>query len=106
MSTFKYPLNWKDVALAVVLCAPMVWTINRIFDSERQAEKFCASIKVGQSIDGIAERALASGAWASQVGWSGPSDARVMKAWYDRQVCLITASGDVVTSTSVTQGLD
>jgi hypothetical protein len=78
------------------------WGLYREPIAKKQAEDFCASIQIGQSIDGIPERAIASGAEASLARWNErPAGVRRMHVTYvgmppfSRHICSITATTDV-----------
>ena len=60
--------------LVVDVLAQYGWGIYREPIAKQEAIDFCATVKVGQSTDGIQERAVASGAMKSLAKWSTVTD--------------------------------
>lgn len=108
MKIFKRILKWIGVTLVMLLLLGILqigWGIYREPIAKKQATDFCTAIKIGQSTDGIAERAIASGAEARLAKWSVQSDGiRVMRVTYigmppfSRHMCSIKATISVVSA--------
>jgi hypothetical protein len=107
MKTFKRILKWLGVGLGIYVfygIALIAWGAYREPIAKKQAQDFCASIKIGQAREGISERAIASGAAIPFAKWtSQPDGTQSMMAIYigrppfSRHFCVVKA-GSVVTS--------
>ena len=114
MKIFKRILKWIGVILGIwllIAIGQIGWGIYRDPIAQKQATDFCATVKIGESTDGIADRAIASGAEAWLARWSIQSDGvRVMHVTYigmppfSRHMCSIEATTSVVSA--VYQHLD
>ena len=108
MKIFKRILKWIGVILGVWLLfaiGQIGWGVYREPIAKKQATDFCVTVKVGQSTDGIAERAIANGAETRLAKWIVQSDGiRVMQATYigmppfSRHMCSIKATTSVLTA--------
>ena len=108
MKIFKRILKWIGVILGIWLLlaiGQIGWGIYREPIAKIQATDFCATVKTGQSIDGLAERAIASGAEERLAKWYVQSDGvRVMQVTYigmppfSRHICSIKATTSVVSA--------
>jgi hypothetical protein len=107
MKIVKRILKWIGIILGIwvlMFVAQMGWGYYREPIAKKQAKDFCATVKVGQSTEGISERAIASGAVRWLANWVPASDkSRVMYVAYiglppfSRHMCSIKAT-DVVIS--------
>jgi hypothetical protein len=105
MKILKRVLKWFGILLGMLFIFGILqigWGIYREPIAKKQAEDFCASIQLGQSIEGIPERAIASGAEAWLAKWSErPAGVRGMHVTYigmppfSRHICSITATTEV-----------
>jgi len=91
--------------LLLVVAAQIAWGTYREPLAKKEALEFCATVKVGQSIEGIQERAIASGAAKPFAKWSADKDGmQVMLAIYvgmppfSRHICEIKASKVVLSA--------
>ncbi len=85
--------------------AQVGWGMYREPIAKKQAEDFCASIKVGQSAEGVAERAIARDAEAISTKWTTGADGiRVLPVTYvgmppfSRHTCSIRANTTVISA--------
>lgn len=107
MKIFKTILRWLGyllLLLVLLVAAQIGWGIYREPIAKKEAQDFCATVKIGQSSDGIQERAIASGAFKSWAKWHNmPDYTRTMSVMYigmppySRHSCVIKAT-DVVQS--------
>lgn len=103
----KSVAKWIGMILAILVLVVLVqfgWGIYREPIAMQEAIAFCATIKVGQSTDGIQERAVASGAMKAFAKWSTEADGSqsmlvifVGLPPFSRHICEIKAN-KVVTS--------
>jgi hypothetical protein len=108
MKVFKRILKWIGAILGIVVLlgiAQAGWGMHREPIAKKQAEDFCGTISIGQSIDGIAERAIASDAEARFAKWTTGSDGiRMMHVMYigmppfSRHTCSIKANTAVTSA--------
>lgn len=108
MKLVKRILKWFCAILGIVVLigiAQAGWGMYREPIAKKQAEDFCSTITIGQSIDGIAERAIASDAEARFAKWSTGSDGiGVMHLIYigmppfSRHTCSIKANTTVISA--------
>ncbi len=108
MKILKRILNWIGIVLGLFVVFGILqigWGMYREPIAKKQATDFCAGIKVGQSTDGIAEQAIASGAEARLAKWSvEPDGIRVLRVTYigmppfSRHMCTIRATTVIVSS--------
>ena len=85
--------------------AQFAWGIYREPIAKKEATDFCATVKVGQSTDGIQERAIVSGALKPFAKWKSAADGtQTMIAIYvgmppfSRHMCSIKATNVVVSA--------
>jgi hypothetical protein len=107
MKILKRILKWISYLVGIyliVVAAFIGWSMYREPIAKQEAQDFCATIRVGQSIDGIRERAISSGAYENWAKWKTLSDStRTMSVMYigtppfSRHSCVIRAT-DVVVS--------
>ena len=90
----------------LLVVALLAWSIYREPIAKKQATDFCATVKVGDSMEGIAERAIETGAEERYAKWRRLQDGSLeMDVMYigmppfSMHICVIKA-GEVVTSTS------
>ena len=103
----KRVAKWIGMILGILVFVVLVqfgWGIYIEPIAKQEAVDFCATIKVGQSPDGIQERATASGAMKTFAKWSTAADGSqsmlvifVGLPPYSRHICEIKAN-TVVTS--------
>lgn len=108
MKIFKRILKWIGVILGIWVffgISQIGWGMYREPIAKKQAIDFCATVKIGQSTDGIAERAIESGSEASLAKWSAELDGmRVMNVTYvgmppfSRHMCTIKATTTVASA--------
>jgi hypothetical protein len=108
MKTIKRILKWIGVIfgiLAILGIARIGWGMYREPIAKQQALDFCGTIKIGQSIEGIAERAIESGAETRLAKWIvDPSEVRVMNVTFigmppfSRHICSIKADANVTSA--------
>lgn len=108
MKILKRIFKWIGIVLGLFLVFGIFqigWGIYREPIAKKLATDFCAGINVGQSTDGIAERAIASGAEARLARWSlEPDGTSVLLVTYigmppfSRHMCTIRATTVVVSS--------
>ena len=105
MKTIKRILKWFFGILALLGIAQIGWGMYREPIAQKQATDFCGTIKIGQSIDGITELAIASGAEARLAKWNNGSDGiQVMHVTYigmppfSRHMCWIKANTAVTSA--------
>jgi len=91
--------------LVVVVLAQFGWGIYREPIAKQEAIDFCATVKVGQSTDGIQERAIANGAMKSFAKWSTGTDGSqsmlvifVGLPPFSRHICGIKANKEVISA--------
>ena len=104
----KRIFKWIGIIFGICLlavAAQFVWGIYREPIAKKEALGFCATVKVGQSIEGIQERAIASGAVKPFAKWSDDKDGmQVMLVIYvgmppfSRHICEIKASKVVLSA--------
>jgi hypothetical protein len=105
MKVVKRILKWTGWLLGfcvLIVIAQMGWGMYREPIAKQEAIDFCATVKLGQPIEGIQERALASGAMRAFAKWTATSDgSRTMAVIYvgmppfSRHVCTINATNVV-----------
>ena len=108
MNLIKRIGKWTGVIFGILVLFGMAqvgWGMYREPIAKKQAEDFCATIKLGQSTDGLAERAIASDAEARFAKWTTGSDGvRVMHVIYigmppfSRHTCSIKANTNVISA--------
>jgi hypothetical protein len=108
MKVIKRILKWIGylIGLMVLLViAQMGWGMYREPIAKKEAEDFCAKIKVGQSIDGIQERAIEIGAVKQYAKWRVDEDGSkemlvifIGTPPFSRHICAIKATDVVVTA--------
>jgi hypothetical protein len=72
MKIIKKILKWIGYLIGIwlaLIVAGMAWGMYREPIAKQEAKDFCATVKIGQSTDGIHERALASGASEMRAKW-------------------------------------
>lgn len=77
MNMVRRIAKWIGVILGILVLgvfAQFGWGIYREPIAKQEAIDFCATVKVGQSTDGIQERAIASGAMKSFAKWTNGMD--------------------------------
>jgi hypothetical protein len=104
----KRIFKWIGIILGIWLlgvAAQIAWGAYREPIAKKEAMDFCATVKVGQSIEGIQERAIASEAVRTFAKWSGGKDAtQAMLVIYvgmppfSRHICEIKASKVVLSA--------
>lgn len=108
MTVFRRIAKWVGVVCGVLVLfviAQIGWGMYREPIAKKQAEDFCATIKIGQSPDGIAERASASDSEAKPSKWNTGADGiRELPVIYigtppfSRHICFIKATSTTVIS--------
>jgi hypothetical protein len=108
MRIVKRVAKWLGVVLAILVLlgvAQIAWGIYREPIAKKEATDFCATVKVGQSTDGIQERAIASGALKPFAKWKSAADgAQTMFVIYigmppfSRHICSIKATNVVISA--------
>ena len=108
MTTIKRILKWIGVIFGFLVLfgiAQIGWGMYREPMAKKQATDFCGMIEIGQSSDGIAERAIASDAEARHSKWIAGSDGiRVLHATFvgmppfSRHMCSIKANTTVISA--------
>lgn len=108
MQTLKRFLKWMGIVLGLLVVFGILqigWGMYREPIAKKQATVFCAGVKVGQPVDGIADQAIASGAEVRLAKWSAePDGLRVMRVTYigmqpfSRHMCTIRATTAVVSA--------
>lgn len=94
------------LAILVLLgVAQIAWGTYREPIAKKEATDFCATVKVGQSMDGIQERAIASGALKPLAKWKSAADgSQTMFVIYvgmppfSRHMCSIKATTVVISA--------
>lgn len=104
----KRIFKWISIIVGIwflAVVAQITWGTYREPIAKKEAMDFCATVKVGQSIDGIQERAIASGAVKPFARWSDEKDGtQAMLVIYvgmppfSRHICEIKASKVVVSA--------
>ncbi len=91
--------------LVIAVIAQMGWGMYREPIAKKEAMDFCSTVKVGQSIEGIQERAIESGAvkafakWSTQGGGLQTMDViYVGLPPFSRHICSIKATTIVVSA--------
>lgn len=107
----KRILKWLGILLGIVVLIgilQLAWGLYREPIAKKQAQDFCAAIKLGQPADGIAEQAAASDAEAWLAKWvEVPGGVRVLTVTYigmppfSRHTCMVRATTVVVSATYV-----
>lgn len=108
MKLIKRILKWIGVFFGILVLfgiAQIGWGMYREPIAKKQAEDFCGTIKIGQSTDGIAERAIASDAKEGFAKWNTGADGiREMHVIYigmppfSRHMCSIKATTTVISA--------
>lgn len=108
MKAIKRILKGIGVVFGILALAGITqigWGMYREPIAKKQAQDFCGTIKIGQSIDGIAERAITSGAESRLVKWTLGSDGvKEIHATYigmppfSRHMCSVKATTSVVSA--------
>lgn len=91
--------------LVLIGIAQMGWGMYREPIAKKQAMDFCSTVKVGQSIEGIQERAIESGAVKHFAKWTKQVDGSQMMPVifvgmppFSRHICSIKATTTVVSA--------
>jgi hypothetical protein len=89
--------------LVVVGTLQMAWGVYREPIAKTEAMDFCSTVRIGQAIEGIQERAIDSGAEKAFAKWTAQgSGSRTMAVIFvgmppfSRHICLIEAATTVV----------
>ncbi len=107
MNVFKHSVKWIGIVMGVlisIVIAQIGWGMYREPIGKKNAMDFCATVKVGQSIEGIQERAIESGAAKAFAKWKTDADGSqtmlvifVGTPPFSRHICSIKAT-KIVTS--------
>lgn len=106
MAILKRILKWIGYLIgiyAILVVAAVGWGLYHEPIAKKNAEDFCASIKIGQSIDGIQEHAVEIGVKKQFAKWRTNSDGSkemlvifVGGPPFSRHICVIKATNVVV----------
>ena len=104
----KRIFKWIGIIFGIWLlavAAQIAWGTYREPIAKKEAMDFCATVTIGQSIEGIQERAIASGATRPFAKWSGEKDGTQMMLViyvgmppFSRHICEIKASKVVLSA--------
>jgi hypothetical protein len=102
-------IKWVGYLIGVIVllaAAQIGWGMYREPIAKKEALDFCATVRVGQSIDGIEERAIASGAVKPFAKWQTVADGSIELLViyvgmppFSRHLCSIRATDAVVSAT-------
>lgn len=107
MKAIRIILRWIGYlagALALLVAAQIGWGIYREPIAKKEAQDFCATIQVGQSTDGIQERAIESGAVKGFAKWREVDGTHQLMAIYvgmppfSRHTCVVKATTVVLSA--------
>jgi len=108
MKIIKRILKWIGYLIGIwlaLIVAGMAWGMYREPIAKQEAKDFCATVKVGQSTDGIQKQALASGVSDMSAKWLlGGDGTRTMFVTFtgmppfSRHSCVIKAAEVVVSA--------
>lgn len=101
-------IKWIGIVLGVLLLitvAEFGWGIYREPIAKKSALDFCASIQIGESLEGIKERAVSNGALEGFTKWSTQNDGTqilfvtfIGMQPFSRHICAVNASKVVLSA--------